>query len=214
MGKKKKIILICMVVFVVIGSFMTVFIVHSLNKTKFNKKEEVQQEEQKDSNKKTKGTQKEEAKNKEKTLEQETTTEETNENIKEATTQKGNNNHNSNIRQDSDTPNKSSNNNTQTPSSQPTQPPQTPSKPQTEWEKLGISEYEYYNAKLYDEEEVAFKNIVDCKNEAIRINNTYDFVTNSGNVSGKYVNSVGCWVEVYIDGKPYSLSEFKAMGYK
>ena len=95
-----------------------------------------------------------------------------------------------------------------------TQPPQTPSKPQTEWEKLGISEYEYYNAKLYDDEEVAFKNIVDCKNEAIRINNTYDFVTNSGYVSGKYVNSVGCWVEVYIDGKPYSLSEFKAMGYK
>ena len=141
-------------------------------------------------------------------------TETTKENIKEATTQKGNSNHNSNIRQDSDTPNKSSNNNAQTPSSQPTQPPQTPSKPQTEWEKLGISEYEYYNAKLYDEEEVAFKNIVDCKNEAIRINNTYDFVTNSGNVSGKYVNSVGCWVEVYIDGKPYSLSEFKAMGYK
>lgn len=54
MGKKKKIILICMVVFVVIGSFVTVFIVHSLNKTKFNKKEEVQQEEQKDSNKKNK----------------------------------------------------------------------------------------------------------------------------------------------------------------
>lgn len=67
MGKKKKIILICMVVFVVIGTFMTVFIVHSLNKSKFNKKEEVQQEEQKDSNKKTKDAQKEEAKNKEKT---------------------------------------------------------------------------------------------------------------------------------------------------
>ena len=91
--------------------------------------------------------------------------------------------------------------------------PSVPQEPLTEWEKLGISEYEYYNAKLFEWEEVAYKDINQCISEASRINTTYGFVTNYGTVSGKYVNTVGCWVIVNVNGKEYYLNEFKNLGY-
>ena len=94
---------------------------------------------------------------------------------------------------------------------QPTQ--QVPSRPKTEWEILGITEYEYYNTPLFDWEEVSYKNMSDCQNEAKSINQKYGFVTNYGDTSGKYVNTIGCWVEVYVNGKGYYLNEFRALGY-
>ncbi len=78
----------------------------------------------------------------------------------------------------------------------------------TAWEILGISQYEYENAILYDGEEISFKDIEQCKSEAERINKTYGFVTNYGYTSGKYLNTVGCWVKVYVDGTKYYLSQF------
>lgn len=78
----------------------------------------------------------------------------------------------------------------------------------TAWEILGISQYEYENATLYDGEEISFKDIEQCESEAERINKTYGFVTNYGYTSGKYLNNVGCWVKVYVDGTKYYLSQF------
>lgn len=85
--------------------------------------------------------------------------------------------------------------------------------PKTEWEKLGISREEYENAKLLDYEQVAYKNLSDCINEAKRIEQEYNYVTNYGGVSGKYVNTVGCWVKVHIGNKSYYLNEFRNLGY-
>lgn len=78
----------------------------------------------------------------------------------------------------------------------------------TEWEKLGITKEEYENIKLFEWEEVAYKDIEQCKNTAQQINQQYGYVTNYGYVSGKYVNTVGCWVKVFIDGEKYYLNEF------
>lgn len=90
---------------------------------------------------------------------------------------------------------------------------QSQSTPKSAWDQLGISEYEYYNAKRFSWEEVAYKNMADCQREAQAINQKYSFVTNYGNVAGKYVDTVGCWVEIYVNGTPYYLSQFRAMGY-
>lgn len=78
----------------------------------------------------------------------------------------------------------------------------------TEWEKLGITKEEYENTKMFEWEEVAYSDIEQCKNTAQQINQQYGYVTNYGYVSGKYVNTVGCWVKVFIDGEKYYLNEF------
>ena len=78
----------------------------------------------------------------------------------------------------------------------------------TEWEKLGITKEEYENTKLFEWEEVAYSDIEQCKNTAQQINQQYGYVTNYGYVSGKYINTVGCWVKVFIDGEKYYLKEF------
>ncbi|MDO5002781.1 MAG: hypothetical protein Q4E39_00935, partial [bacterium] len=101
---------------------------------------------------------------------------------------------------------------TQPANTQPQQPAQPP-RPQTEWEKLGISEYAYYNTPMFSWEEKAYSNINDCINEANSINQKYGFVTNYGYVSGKYVDTIGCWVKVYVDGNKYYLGAFRALGY-
>lgn len=78
----------------------------------------------------------------------------------------------------------------------------------TEWEKLGITKEEYENTKLFEWEEVAYSDIEQCKNTAQQINQQFGYVTNYGYVSGKYINTVGCWVKVFIDGEKYYLNEF------
>ena len=136
-------------------------------------------------------------------------------------TDSGNSNANANSSSNSNSNPSSSNNGAvsgNTPSVSTTPPattttPSVPQEPLTEWEKLGISEYEYYNAKLFDWEEVASTDINECISDASRINNTYGFVTNYGYVSGKYVNTVGCWVTVNVNGIEYYLNEFENLGY-
>ena len=66
---------------------------------------------------------------------------------------------------------------------------------------------------MFDWEEVASTDINECISDASRINNTYGFVTNYGYVSGKYVNTVGCWVTVNVNGIEYYLNEFENLGY-
>mgnify|MGYP001073320128 CR=1 FL=1 len=91
--------------------------------------------------------------------------------------------------------------------------PEVPSKPKTEWEILGITEYEYYNTPLLSYEKVHYKNMADCQREAKSINQKYGFVTSYGDTTGKYVNTIGCWVIVSMNGKDYYLDEFRALGY-
>lgn len=95
----------------------------------------------------------------------------------------------------------------------PTQEVPAPVKPKTEWEKLGISEYEYYNTPLLSWEEVSYKNMLDCQREAKAINQKYGFVTSYGNTSGKYVDTIGCWVIISMNGNDYFLNEFRSLGY-
>ena len=82
-------------------------------------------------------------------------------------------------------------------SSQPTQstpPQQNITSNQTEWEKLGISEYEYYNTPMNIGDEVAFKaDISTCESEINRLINTYYRSGLSGGnsytINGKYTYS-------------------------
>ena len=106
-------------------------------------------------------------------------------------------------------------NNSQPQTSQPqNSQPQVPPRQQTEWERLGISQDAYFNTPMFSWEEKAYPSIDNCIKEASFINNKYGFVTNYGTVSGKYVDTVGCWVKIYVDGNKYYLSDFKALGYE
>jgi len=107
-------------------------------------------------------------------------------------------------------------------SSQPTQstpPQQNITSNQTEWEKLGISEYEYYNTPMNIGDEVAFKaDISTCESEINRLINTYYRSGLSGGnsytVNGKYTHSyIGCGINIYINNVKYKYSQVKALGY-
>lgn len=98
-------------------------------------------------------------------------------------------------------------------------PPQI-SIPQTEWEKLGISEYDYYHTPMNNGEEVAFESDTSvCTAEINRLVNTYFKEGLSGGnsytVNGKYTYSyIGCGINIFINGVSYKYSQVKAMGYK
>ena len=93
---------------------------------------------------------------------------------------------------------------------------QKPTTPQTEWEKLGISEYAYYNTPYFDWETVDFKNNGDCE-AYIQRNVAADKYFTGGNyriVNGKYTYSyIGCMVYLRHDGEKYTYQQAKAMGY-
>lgn len=94
------------------------------------------------------------------------------------------------------------------------------STPQTEWEKLGISEYDYYHTPMNNGEEVAFESDTSvCTAEINRLVNIYfkDGLSggNSYSVNGKYTYSyIGCGINIFINGVSYKYSQVMAMGYK
>lgn len=110
------------------------------------------------------------------------------------------------------------NNNSKT-SDSPASPAQ-PEKELTEWEKIGISEYDYYNTPNDNEGELAIKEDISlCKNELNRLLSAYyDDGFDGGNtftINGKYTHSyLGCGINVYINGKTYTYNQIKSMGYK
>lgn len=91
--------------------------------------------------------------------------------------------------------------------------------PLTEWEKLGISEYDYYNTPSDNEGELAFKgNTSLCQNEINRlINQYYDSGIDGGNyytINGKYTHSyLGCGIKIYMNGNTYTYNQIKSMGF-
>ena len=98
-------------------------------------------------------------------------------------------------------------------------PTPEPVKELTEWEKLGISEYDYYNTPSDNEGELAFKGSTSlCQNEINRLVNTYyDSGIDGGNyytVNGKYTHSyLGCGIKMYMNGNSYTYSQIKSIGF-
>ena len=81
----------------------------------------------------------------------------------------------------------------------------------TEWEKLGISEYEYYHSPAPNEGEIAFYSSESvCANEANSIVTKYKVVTNYGDVKSYSENYLGCWIVVKLpNGSWMFYKEFK-----
>ena len=81
----------------------------------------------------------------------------------------------------------------------------------TEWEKLGISEYQYYNEPSPNEGEIAFRDSMEkCESVAIDINNRYSFNTNYGDIYSYSEDYIGCWIIVYIENNNWIFyNEFK-----
>ncbi len=101
-----------------------------------------------------------------------------------------------------------------------TSPPNTaPERSLTEWEKLGISEYDYYNTPSDNEGELVFKGDMSlCQNEINRlVNKYYDSGLDGGNyytINGKYTHSyLGCGIKMYMNGQAYTYSQIKSMGF-
>ena len=79
----------------------------------------------------------------------------------------------------------------------------------TEWEKLGISEWDYYNSPAPNEGELA-TNINDCDTEANNIISKYKLVAHSGDVYSYSDDYLGCWIVVNMsDGSWMFYNEFK-----
>lgn len=85
-----------------------------------------------------------------------------------------------------------------------------PPKELTEWEKLGISEYEYFNTPLIIGDYKDFDNSSQCNAFLDIIGTDLDLMGGWQDVLGKYTGGIiGCRVRIYIDGNVYSLNEFK-----
>ena len=125
-----------------------------------------------------------------------------------------NSNNESNNSQTNSNSNQNNSNNYVTPT-----PAPEPVKKLTEWEKLGISEYDYYNTPSDNEGELAFKGSTSlCQNEINRLVNIYyDSGIDGGNyytVNGKYTHSyLGCGIKMYMNGNAYTYSQIKSMGF-
>lgn len=89
--------------------------------------------------------------------------------------------------------------------------------PQTAWEKLGISEYAYYNTTLEGvQPDFRGSDLSVCNAEVSRIGNTYYRQgVNGGNsftVTGKYTGQyLGCGLKIVINGVEYSYSQAKGI---
>lgn len=80
----------------------------------------------------------------------------------------------------------------------------------TEWEKLGISEYDYYNTPTPNEGEIA-KGITDCDSKAKEINDEYGFNVHSGDVKSYSDKYLGCWITIHFNDSSWMFyNEFKA----
>ena len=84
----------------------------------------------------------------------------------------------------------------------------------TAWEKLGISEYDYYHTEMYGARVDLYNTDISfCNSEARRILNSYEDVANTRSYSGtgKYTYSyIGCSVDVtFYDGRTVGYNEAK-----
>lgn len=79
-----------------------------------------------------------------------------------------------------------------------------------EWEKLGISEWDYYHTPAPNEGELA-TGISDCDNEANNIISKYKVVAHSGDTYSYSDDYLGCWIViVFSDNSRIFYNEFKS----
>lgn len=217
MKKRKIIFIIILIVGVLI--FTSIFYFNSKSKTlestskKTLEKKAINKSKNKSSeNKNT--TKNQTTENKEKSSEKQESSKKdsTNKNFSKKNNSNSSNQSNNNTSQ-------SSNNNSSTQSQNQTtsQQVQTSPKVQTEWERLGISEYDYYNTPSHNEGELAFKGAISqCTNEKNRlINLYYDKGIDGGReytINGEYTHSyLGCGLNIIMNGRSYKYSEIIAM---
>ncbi len=131
---------------------------------------------------------------------------------------------NSNTNQNNNNTDQNSNSNNKTTISQnnggniQNTPPQTPPSPQpsqqTAWERLGISEYEYYHTPLFTNDYIDFDSESKCASLVQVIKNYCDLDSGYQGVAGKYTGgSIGCRLRIYVNGETYSYSQFKSTEY-
>lgn len=134
------------------------------------------------------------------------------------TTTSSNSTTNKNVKANDNNKNYSSPTNTQNNNNQQQEVKQETPKPvvdnRTAWEKLGISEYEYYHTEMYGSRVDLYNTDISfCNSEAKRILNSYEDVANTRSYSGtgKYTYSyIGCSVDVtFYDGRTVGYNEAK-----
>lgn len=131
--------------------------------------------------------------------------ESSNQNVDSSNTTKSNNNTNTTGKASTSNNKEKSNPNTTTNNYTPPVPVQT------EWGKLGISEYDYYNSPGENEGEVAFRDAVSvCDSEGAKISDKYSLVVHTGDVRSYSEKYIGCWITVHLqDGSWMFYNEFK-----
>lgn len=79
------------------------------------------------------------------------------------------------------------------------------------WEKLGITENEYYNSPAPNEGELAFRDSeTKCDQVENEITNKYTLVTHSGDVKSYSEKYLGCWITIYLPNNKWMFyNEFK-----
>ncbi len=225
-NKKKRIIGLIILVLIILTAGIFIFGHNHINSQKNEKKSlETKSDINTNTKKEKVETIKEEKEQQEGSKEDEleenkktTKTVEENKSSQKTTTSNSNNNSNSNSNKNYSAPSNTQNNNNQQ-----QEVKQEAPKPvvdnRTAWEKLGISEYDYYNTPSDNEGELAFKGSTGlCQNEINRLVNTYyDSGIDGGNyytVNGKYTHSyLGCGIKMYMNGKAYTYSQIKSMGF-
>ena len=137
---------------------------------------------------------------------------EENKSNQKTTTSHSNNNSNSN--KTSSAPTNTQNNNSNQQQEVKQEAPKPAVDNRTAWEKLGISEYDYYHTEMYGARVDLYNTDISfCNSEARRILNSYEDVANTRSYSGtgKYTYSyIGCSVDVvFYDGRTVGYNEAK-----
>ena len=212
-NKKKRIIGLIILVLIILTAGIFIFGHNHINSQKNEKKSLETKSDINTNTKKEKiETIKEEEEQQEESKENEL---EDNKSSQKTTTSNSNNNSNSNSNKNYSAPTNTQNNNN---NNQQQEVKQEAPKPvvdnRTAWEKLGISEYDYYHTEMYGARVDLYNTDISfCNSEARRILNSYEDVANTRSYSGtgKYTYSyIGCSVDVtFYDGRTVGYNEAK-----
>lgn len=221
-NKKKRIIGLIILVLIILTAGIIIFGYNHINSQKNEKKSlETKSDINKNAKKEKVETIKEEEEQQEESKEEEL--EKTNETTKiveenksnqKITTNHSNNNSNSNSNKTYSAPTNTQKNNNNQQQEIKQEAPKPAVDNRTAWEKLGISEYDYYHTEMYGARVDLYNTDISfCNSEARRILNSYEDVANTRSYSGtgKYTYSyIGCSVDVtFYDGRTVGYNEAK-----
>ncbi len=219
-NKKKRIIGLIILVLIILTAGIFIFGHNHINSQKSEKKSlETKSDINTNAKKEKVETIKEEKEQQEESKEDELEeNEKTNKTVEEnkssqkTTTNNSNNNSNSNKNYSAPANTQNNNNNQQREVKQ--EAPKSVVDNRTAWEKLGISEYDYYHTEMYGARVDLYNTDISfCNSEARKILNSYEDVANTRSYSGtgKYTYSyIGCSVDVtFYDGRTVGYNEAK-----